>query len=160
MSNVIQVRFKLPIVGKLINTNAPLFLKLTTYIPKSFVCLCVSGYYRVNYDDTLWSALETALKSDNFDGIHVLNRAQIVDDALNLARAGQLSYSTALNIVSYLENETEYYPWYSAFTAFTYLNRLIGSHQTLGPYFTVNQLLIYYGFIIILLTYRRISFRN
>lgn len=99
------------------------------------------GYYRVNYDDTLWSALETALKSDNFNGIHVLNRAQIVDDALNLARAGQLSYSTALNIVSYLENETEYYPWYSTFTAFTYLYRLIGSHESLGPYFAVRQLL-------------------
>lgn len=96
-----------------------------------------SGYYRVNYDDTLWSALRDALKSENFDGIHVLNRAQIVDDALNLARAGQLSYSTALDIVSYLENEVEYYPWYSAFNAFSILYRRISADGELATHLKV-----------------------
>lgn len=104
----------------------------------NYLRLSISGYYRVNYDSTLWSALETALKSDNFDGIHVLNRAQIVDDALNLARAGQLSYGTALSIASYLEKETEYYPWYSAFTALSYLYRRIGSSDSLKADFTVK----------------------
>lgn len=91
----------------------------------------------MNYDDTLWSALEEGLKSDNFDGIDVLNRAQVVDDALNLARAGQLSYSTALDVISYLENETEYYPWYSALTALSVLNRRIASNEALSDYFKV-----------------------
>lgn len=106
------------------------FVKVVTFI--------FSAYYRVNYDSTLWSALESALKSEDFDGIPELNRAQIVDDALNLARAGQLDYSTALNIVSYLENETSYYPWYSALSALTVLNRRIGSLSTLGDYFKVR----------------------
>lgn len=92
----------------------------------------------MNYDDTLWSALRDALKSEDFDVIHVLNRAQIVDDALNLARAGQLSYNTALDIVSYLENEVEYYPWYSAFNAFSTLHKRISSDSELATYFTVR----------------------
>lgn len=108
----------------------------------------------MNYDSTLWSALESALKSDNFDGIHVLNRAQIVDDALNLARAGQLDYATALNIVSYLENETEYYPWYSAFSALTILHRRIASNEALTTYLKVRSLV--YVFFCTL----RFCFRN
>lgn len=58
-----------------------------------------------------------------FDGIHVINRAQIVDDSMNLARAGEIPYDIALDIGLYLENETDYYPWYSAFKAFEYLKR-------------------------------------
>ncbi|GLV41002.1 uncharacterized protein CBL_04526 [Carabus blaptoides fortunei] len=80
-----------------------------------------SGYYRVNYDDNLWSEIQKVLKSDDADKIHRLNRAQLIDDAMNLARAGQLDYTVALEIVDYLTTETDYYPWYSAFAAFRYL---------------------------------------
>lgn len=93
----------------------------------------------MNYDDELWSQIETALHSDDFGNIEVLNRAQIVDDVFNLARAGLISYTRALNIISYLEQETEYYPWYSAFTELTYLNRRIGKDETLGPLFQVRS---------------------
>lgn len=96
------------------------------------------GYYRVNYDDALWTEIQNALHSDEFGGIATINRAQIVDDVFNLARAGLVSYSTALNVVSYLEHETEYYPWYSALTALSYLNRRIGKDETLGPLFEVK----------------------
>lgn len=61
------------------------------------------------------------MKKPGFDKIHVLNRAQIVSDAMNLARAGVLPYVIAMDTLSYLENEVEYYPWYSAFTAFKHL---------------------------------------
>lgn len=101
------------------------------------------GYYRVNYDDELWSQIQSALHSDDFGGIATINRAQILDDIFNLARAGLVSYTRALNIVSYLEYETEYYPWYSALTALTYLNRRIGKDETLGPLFEVKLPLFY-----------------
>lgn len=99
---------------------------------------CFVGYYRVNYDDELWSQIQTALHSEGFGDIDTINRAQIVDDIFNLARAGLVSYSRALNIISYLEQETEYYPWYSAFTALSYLNRRIGKDETLAPLFQVS----------------------
>ncbi|KAJ8960568.1 hypothetical protein NQ318_013857 [Aromia moschata] len=90
-----------------------------------------SGYYRVNYDTVLWQRIEEVLLSDH-TVIDVLNRAQIVDDLLNLARAGILTYSKAIEVGRYLVNETEYYPWYSAITAYNYLLRRVGEESTLG----------------------------
>lgn len=81
----------------------------------------LSGYYRVNYDDTLWNALDQALMSDDFDGIDPLNRAQLIDDAMNLARAGIIPYSRPLSLINYLNQETDYYPWKAAFSGFNFL---------------------------------------
>ncbi|XP_069977183.1 aminopeptidase N [Penaeus vannamei] len=72
-----------------------------------------TGYYRVNYDDHNWGLLIQQLKDDH-KAIHPINRAQIIDDAMNLARAGQLSYGIALGVFAYLRNETEYLPWTAA----------------------------------------------
>lgn len=61
-----------------------------------------------------------------------MNRAQIVDDAFNLARAGIIDYSQTLSILSYLKYETEYYPWYPAITGFNFLQRLYGEDSDTG----------------------------
>ena len=45
-----------------------------------------TGYYKVNYDDNNWQLLIAQLGTDHTP-IHVLNRAQLIDDALDLARA-------------------------------------------------------------------------
>ena len=74
------------------------------------------GFYRVNYDNSNWQQLIKVLNSDNFNQIHVLNRAQLVDDSLNLALDGYLSYETALNVLNYLNRETDYIPWRAAIT--------------------------------------------
>lgn len=81
------------------------------------------GYYRVNYDEESWDLILKALKKKDFDGIHVLNRAQIVDDALNLARGGLLSYAFAFDVLDYLDHETSYIPWLAAFNGLSYLSR-------------------------------------
>lgn len=86
----------------------------------------------------MWSQIEEALKSENFGGIHLLNRAQIVDDVLNLARARIVSYTRALDVISYLEHENEYYPWYSALTALSYLKRRIGNDDSLKESFEAS----------------------
>lgn len=53
---------------------------------------------------------------------------QIVDDVFQFARAGLMTYNRAFNILSFLENETEYAPWVAAITGFNWLrNRLAGS---------------------------------
>lgn len=83
------------------------------------------GYYRVNYDTDSWTKISQALRSENFGGIHVLNRAQIVDDLFNLARAGVVKYDAALEILNYLQDETEYAPWLAAVNGLTTLSRRI-----------------------------------
>lgn len=83
----------------------------------------VLGYYRVNYDAQTWENISKALKTNSYSDIHVLNRAQIVDDSLNLARGELLDYKLALNIVQYLEDETNYLPWLAAFNNLIYVQR-------------------------------------
>lgn len=83
------------------------------------------GFYRVNYDSDNWGKISKALRSENFGGIHVLNRAQIVDDLFNLARADIVEYDFAMEILEYLQNETEYPPWLAAINGLTTLSRRI-----------------------------------
>ena len=83
------------------------------------------GFYRVNYDKKNWALLTAALNSENFSGIHVINRAQLLDDALALARAGQLDYATAMGVTSYLEKELDYIPWKAALNALSYIDTML-----------------------------------
>lgn len=74
------------------------------------------------YDDVNYELLKDYLNSDNYINIHPLNRAQLLDDSLYLARAGLLSYSTALDLTTYLAAETDFVPWVSFYRALTFLN--------------------------------------
>ena len=55
------------------------------------------GYYRVNYSPNIWQVL-----TDSFQDLPNICRAQLIDDALNLARAGLLSYHIAFALTSKL----------------------------------------------------------
>ncbi|KZC13131.1 Aminopeptidase N, partial [Dufourea novaeangliae] len=80
-----------------------------------------SGYYRVNYDNISWERLKEALDKPGHSQIHVTNRAQIVDDALNLARAGYINYGLAFNCITYLTKEVDYLPWKAFFNGMSYI---------------------------------------
>lgn len=97
----------------------------------------ILAYYRVNYDNTLWNGIINAL-SENHTLIDVLNRAQIVDDALNLARAGEIDYRQTFHIIDYLRYENEYYPWVAALNGFDFLLRVLGETTPAGT--TLNNL--------------------
>lgn len=56
-----------------------------------------TGYYRVRYDNDNWEALLKLLETEHLL-IHELNRGQILDDALNLARAQKLDYQVKFKI--------------------------------------------------------------
>jgi aminopeptidase N len=77
-----------------------------------------AGFYRVNYDVDNWMALIKQLREAPAE-IHVLNRAQLIDDAFNLAGAGQLDYSVPLRLAEYLQNENNTLPWRSAMESFS-----------------------------------------
>jgi aminopeptidase N len=90
-----------------------------------------TGYYRVNYDVDSWSKIRAALFSENHGGIHVANRAQIVDDLFNFARAGIVDYSTALDILGYIKMEKSYTPWLAFFNGMTHVTRrIVGDNAT------------------------------
>lgn len=89
-----------------------------------------TGFYRVNYDDVLWNQIVIQLNSDKFTDIHEFNRAQLVDDILNLARANIKDYSSVFRLLEYLKKEQNFVPWASASSGLRYLQRqLLGSES-------------------------------
>ena len=66
--------------------------------------------------------------------IHVINRAQLIDDALNLARSGLLDYQIALGVTSYLDKETEYIPWKAALKGMAYLKNMLKRSPAYGHF--------------------------
>uniref|UniRef100_A0A673I072 Aminopeptidase n=1 Tax=Sinocyclocheilus rhinocerous TaxID=307959 RepID=A0A673I072_9TELE len=83
------------------------------------VNLNITGYYRVNYDTENWERLLNQL-TENHEVVPVINRAQIVDDAFNLARAKIIPVTLALKTTKYLSEEREYMPWQSALNNLDY----------------------------------------
>jgi len=83
-----------------------------------------TGFYRVNYDQKNWEMLAELLLADHAN-VHRINRAQILNDAFDLARAGLLEYPTALATTQYLSLEQDYIPWEAALTGFEYLENMM-----------------------------------
>lgn len=74
-----------------------------------------SSFYRVNYDENNWRQLALTLNSvDTFENIHLLNRAQLLDDSLELALNSRLNATIAFDVLRYLTYETDYLPWAAA----------------------------------------------
>jgi aminopeptidase N len=81
----------------------------------------------VNYDTDNWNLIIKELHENN--NIPSLNRAQLLDDALNLARAGKLLYSVALDLTMYIEHDTDYVPWVAALNALSFLDRRLTNNE-------------------------------
>ncbi|KAM6426351.1 aminopeptidase N [Liasis olivaceus] len=92
----------------------------------------VTGYFRVNYDLENWERLMNQL-NQNPQEIPVLNRAQIIDDAFNLARAEHVGTDLALNTTRYLANETEYLPWDAALDNLDYFQLMFDRSEVYEP---------------------------
>ncbi|XP_045446717.1 aminopeptidase N [Melitaea cinxia] len=85
-----------------------------------------TGFYRINYDQRNWQLLIKVLRHpSHFEQIHPINRAQIIDDAMNLALSGRLDYKTALDISSYLYHERSYVPWKAGLVALGYIDTML-----------------------------------
>ena len=63
----------------------------------------------MNYDADSWDAIARELV-DNHTGVHQFNRARLLDDAFNLACAGEIDVRIPLNMTKYLKRETEPFP--------------------------------------------------
>ncbi|KAF2899347.1 hypothetical protein ILUMI_06828, partial [Ignelater luminosus] len=88
-----------------------------------------SGYYRVMYDLENWNRLITFLKSPKFQAMHVLNRAQLINDAFDFAKRGSLNYTIPLDLSTYLSRERHYVAFASFFNAIELLNRCLSTSK-------------------------------
>jgi aminopeptidase N len=75
----------------------------------------------VNYDNENWKLIINYLNSENRTKIHVLNRAQLMDDALAFVKQEQLSLNILLQLTTYLKNETDYIALYPGFKTYSWL---------------------------------------
>lgn len=90
------------------------------------VNLKVTGYYRVNYDATNWKLITHHLNDpQRYHEIAQSNRAQLIDDAMNLARADLLDYTIALDVTKYLSHERDHVPWKTAINNLMYIDSML-----------------------------------
>lgn len=108
-----------------IYSNASVMRNHTTRYTMS----CITGFYRVNYDRNGWQRIFKVLHSDKFGNIHVLNRAALVDDLLNLGRAGYQDYETVLDGITYLKRETSYLAFTAALNGLSYLDKRFSGYK-------------------------------
>ncbi|KAF2365598.1 Peptidase M1 membrane alanine aminopeptidase N-terminal [Trinorchestia longiramus] len=92
-----------------------------------------TGYYKVNYNLNNWKQIIRQLNEDHTK-IDVSNRAQIIDDALDLARAGLLNYEITMDVISYLGKETEYVPWRTALVNLGYVKNMLSRTGAYGSF--------------------------
>ncbi|KAK5873553.1 hypothetical protein PBY51_018587 [Eleginops maclovinus] len=91
----------------------------------------MKGFYRVNYDSQNWERLLAKLSSKHQD-IPVINRAQIIDDAFNLARAQVVNTTLALRTTMFLDKEVEYMPWETARRSLNYYFLMFDRSEVYG----------------------------
>ncbi|GJQ68130.1 hypothetical protein Trydic_g10715 [Trypoxylus dichotomus] len=72
-----------------------------------------SGFYRVMYDENMWTEIIETLRK-NHTIFNAADRANLIDDAFTLCRAGLLNASVPLELSLYLLNERDYVPWATA----------------------------------------------
>ena len=63
-----------------------------------------------------------------------MTRAQLLNDALNLAMSGRLDYQIALELTSQLVSNVEYLPWSAAFSAFEHLDTMLALTPAYGNF--------------------------
>ncbi|XP_005381598.1 PREDICTED: aminopeptidase N [Chinchilla lanigera] len=92
----------------------------------------VTGYYQVNYDQDNWRKIQDQLEMDP-SAIPVINRAQVIHDAFNLASAGKVPVTLALDNTQFLIRETEYMPWETALSSLNYFKLMFDRSEVYGP---------------------------
>lgn len=93
-----------------------------------------TGFYRVNYPTNLWMRFATMLQNEELQELSNIDKAGLINDALNFARAGHVPYDLALSMTLYLDKEYDHLPWESAYTAFAYISSMFQYGGSFGPW--------------------------
>ncbi|CAG2235226.1 CD249 [Mytilus edulis] len=82
------------------------------------------GFYRVNYEEVMWNTIIQQLQT-NHTVFSPGDRSGLIDDVFNLARAGLVKHTTALDMTKYLKKEEDYAPWYSALGGLGFIRKML-----------------------------------
>lgn len=85
----------------------------------------LAGLYKIKYDLRNYKLIVKTLNGEQFKNIDIINRAQLIDDAMDLAWTGEQDYGIALAMINYLKQENEYIPWKAALDNLRRVNRLL-----------------------------------
>lgn len=81
------------------------------------------GYYRVNYPREQWTQLANLLVQQP-QALGPMDRASLLNDAFALAEAGHLNYTTPLDMIAYLAQETHLVPWDTVYSSLNKLSEI------------------------------------
>lgn len=82
----------------------------------------LTGYYKVHYDVENLKRIINYLHSDNYNKIHPINRARIIDDVYESFTHNYDYYKLAIDLIGYLSHEKNYVAWFSGVDL---INRII-----------------------------------
>lgn len=102
----------------------------------------LAGLYKVQYDKPNYKLIVQQLNSPNFSTISLANRAQLIDDAMDLAWTEQQEYGVAFAMINYLHQEVEYIPWKSALSNLNTLNRILKRTPLYGVFRSYIQFIL------------------
>ncbi|KAF5300451.1 hypothetical protein FQA39_LY02250 [Lamprigera yunnana] len=101
------------------------------------------GPFPVNYDTKNWKLLADYLQTkEGRNKVPVNTRAKLLHDAWNLAYAGDLSFSTALDMTLFLRYEREYLAWDPVFTMIDHIGRHIDGSNVHKKFLTYVRILL------------------
>lgn len=75
----------------------------------------------MNYDRRNWESIAKFLDTNNYKRIHVLNRQQLLNDALAFVKAGLMGIDIVMDLTVYLYRENDPSVWHSALETVSYL---------------------------------------
>ncbi|XP_065313143.1 aminopeptidase N-like isoform X1 [Gordionus sp. m RMFG-2023] len=102
-----------------------------------------TGVYRVMYDRHNWELLISQLMTDH-KLINPTNRAQILDDLFNFAKANYMSYELPMRATKYLIYESEYLPWNTVIhNGLEYIGEMLKRRPSYEHYKNYMQMLLY-----------------
>ncbi|XP_030382477.1 aminopeptidase N [Scaptodrosophila lebanonensis] len=88
------------------------------------------GPFPVNYDEQNWNLISKYLLTDDGrEKVPTYTRAKLLHDAWNLAYAGDLSFTTALNMMLFMKFERNHIVWNPVFTFIDQIGRHIAMSQ-------------------------------
>ncbi|XP_062379310.1 glutamyl aminopeptidase [Sardina pilchardus] len=92
------------------------------------------GFYRVNHQDSMWSAISDQLVNDH-EEFDRADRTSYIDDVFALARADKLDYGNAFNMTRHMSNETEYIVWDRVSSSTAYVTNMLADEPDVYPRF-------------------------
>lgn len=90
--------------------------------------------YKVNYDEENWELIINTLASSSFNTIPAINRVLLIENSMDLANTGYISYDIPFDLLSYLKHEDEYLPWKTALAKLNYISNVLERSSVYGAF--------------------------